>query len=162
MNQSILLIGGNLGPRELHLQEAVALIHAEAGAVTRASALYETAPWGKVEQPAYLNQALLIDTPLDAHALLVKVLEIEHRIGRIRREKWGARVIDIDVIFYNDAVLSLPDLKVPHPQLQHRRFVLVPIAEIAPDWMHPTLHKTVRELLDVTLDALPVNRVNFQ
>lgn len=159
MNQSILVIGGNLGPREQHLREAVDLIHAEAGPVRKASALYETAPWGKVEQPGYLNQALLIETTLEAPALLEKLLDIEHRIGRIRREKWGARVIDIDIIFYNDAIIQTPALKVPHPQVQHRRFVLVPIVEIAPGWMHPVLKKNMTQLLAETADTLEVHQV---
>lgn len=136
------------------------MIGAEAGTVLKQSALYETAPWGNVEQPGYLNQALLIDTALDANALLEKVLDIEHRIGRIRREKWGARVIDIDVIFYNQDVIATPALKVPHPQLQNRRFVLVPMAEIVPEWVHPVLGKTVLQLLDECPDQLSVTKVN--
>src|SRR5262245_46814055 len=102
MNTAILLIGGNLGNRTAHLQQAVQLIDQQAGQVTKVSALYETAPWGNVQQPDYLNQALQITTPLEPLALLHAVMEIERAIGRIRQEKWGARVIDIDIIFYND------------------------------------------------------------
>ena len=159
MNTAILLIGGNLGNRTAHLQQAVQLIDAQAGKVTHASALYETAPWGNVQQPDYLNQALQIATPLEPLQLLQTVMQIERTIGRIRQEKWGARVIDIDIIFYNDAVLSLPELKLPHPRMQYRRFVLAPLNEIAPDWVHPVLQKPVSELLEECKDDLPARKV---
>lgn len=158
MNRAILLIGGNLGDRTGNLQKAVQLIAETAGEVLQTSALYQTAPWGAVDQPDYLNQGIEIRTSLDALTLLHTLLEIERKIGRIRQEKWGSRVIDIDLIFFNDAVLSLPELKVPHPQMHLRQFVLVPLLEIVPDYVHPVLHKTVRELAAGCPDTLPVNR----
>jgi len=158
MNTAILLIGGNLGNRTGNLQKAVQLIAETAGEVIQTSALYQTAPWGAVDQPDYLNQGVEIRTSLDALTLLHTLLEIERKIGRIRQEKWGARVIDIDLIFFNDSIHSLPELKVPHPRMHLRRFVLVPLLEIIPDYMHPVLHKTVRELAATCPDTLPANR----
>jgi 2-amino-4-hydroxy-6-hydroxymethyldihydropteridine diphosphokinase len=156
MNTAILLIGGNLGNRTENLQQAVQTIHQQAGKVVKVSALYETAPWGNVQQPDYLNQALQIETELGPLPLLHTLLEIERSIGRIRQEKWGARVIDIDIIFYNDAVISGPELKVPHPRMQNRLFVLVPLNEILPGWEHPVLHEPISALLAQCKDELPV------
>ncbi|SDH51074.1 2-amino-4-hydroxy-6-hydroxymethyldihydropteridine diphosphokinase [Chitinophaga filiformis] len=160
MNKAILLIGGNLGDRTGNLQQAVEQIDKQVGKVEKISALYETAAWGHVEQPDYLNQALLVSTGMDARTLLQTVLAIEHHIGRIRRQKWGARVIDIDIIFYNDAIINEPDLKIPHPQMQFRQFVLVPLTEIIPDWQHPVLHQPVSTLLENCTDTLPAIKYN--
>jgi 2-amino-4-hydroxy-6-hydroxymethyldihydropteridine diphosphokinase len=156
MNTAILLIGGNLGNRTANLQQAVQSIHQQAGKVVKASALYETAPWGNVQQPDYLNQALQIETGLQPLDLLHTLMNIERNIGRIRQEKWGARVIDIDIIFYNDEVIVLPELKIPHPRMQNRRFVLAPLNEILPDLVHPVLHQNIRTLLAACKDELPV------
>ncbi|WP_143309258.1 2-amino-4-hydroxy-6-hydroxymethyldihydropteridine diphosphokinase [Chitinophaga vietnamensis] len=159
MNTALLLIGGNLGDRAANLGKAVQEINAAAGVVTKTSALYQTAPWGVVDQPDYLNQALELRTEMDALTLMHTLLETERRIGRLRQGKWGARVIDIDMIFFNDEILSLPELKLPHPRMQLRRFVLTPLAEIAPDYVHPVLHKTVSELLAICPDHLPVHQI---
>ncbi|MBW8684577.1 2-amino-4-hydroxy-6-hydroxymethyldihydropteridine diphosphokinase [Chitinophaga rhizophila] len=158
MNKAILLIGGNLGDRTGHLREAVRRINEEIGQIVKISSLYETAAWGDVAQPDYLNQALFVSTDMDERTLLHTVLEIEQQIGRVRRQKWGARVIDIDIIFYNDAIINMPDLKVPHPQMQFRQFVLVPLQEIIPEWEHPVLHQTVRILLQNCTDQLPARK----
>ncbi|RAJ05290.1 2-amino-4-hydroxy-6-hydroxymethyldihydropteridine diphosphokinase [Chitinophaga skermanii] len=157
MNTSIILIGGNLGNRVEHLQQARELIHAKAGEITAQSALYETAPWGNVQQPDYLNQALQITTSLDPAALLAVTSSIEQEIGRVRQEKWGARVIDIDIIFFNNVVIQSPQLELPHPRMHLRRFVLVPMADIVPSYQHPLLHKSVAELLHECPDHLPVH-----
>jgi 2-amino-4-hydroxy-6-hydroxymethyldihydropteridine diphosphokinase len=159
MNTAILLIGGNLGNRTALLQQAVQLIEQQAGKVVKLSGLYETAPWGNVQQPDYLNQALQISTPLDPLPLLHTLLNIEREIGRIRQQKWGARVIDIDIIFYNDAVIALPELKIPHPRMQNRQFVLVPLNEILPDWVHPVFQQTVHALLAACDDELPAKKL---
>ena len=162
MNKAILLIGGNLGNRIENLQQAVLQIDKLAGKVEKRSALYETAAWGQVQQPDYLNQALQISTELSALELLHTVLEIERQLGRVRQQKWGVRVIDIDIIFYNDAVIDLPELKVPHPQMAFRRFVLVPLQEIIPEWVHPVLQQNVGALLTTCQDTLPVHKYQLQ
>lgn len=162
MNKAILLIGGNLGDRTRHLQQAVEQINAQIGKVEKTSAIYETAAWGHVKQPDYLNQALLVTTELDAITLIHTVLETERQIGRVRQEKWGARVIDIDIIFFNDNVINLPELQVPHPRMQLRNFVLVPVAEIVPGWQHPVLHKDVKTLLAACTDTLPARKFQLK
>ncbi len=158
MNTAILLIGGNLGNRSQNLRRAVDLLNATAGKVVKTSSLYATAPWGGVSQPNYLNQALELQTDLPAPVLLEITMDIEKQIGRVRREKWGSRVIDIDMIFYNDEQIDLPQLKVPHPQMANRRFVLVPLCEIMPDFVHPVLHQTLAQLLEICPDQLPVHK----
>ncbi len=162
MNTAILLIGGNLGDRTGNLRKAVQLIAETAGEVVKTSALYQTAPWGAVDQPDYLNQGLEIRTEMDALTLLHTLLEIERKIGRIRQEKWGSRVIDIDLIFFNDSILALPDLKLPHPRMHLRQFVLVPLQEIIPDYVHPVFQQTVSELAASCQDTLPAIRLNTQ
>ncbi len=159
MNTAILLIGGNLGDPESNLRRAVQLIGERAGRVAQQSALYQTAPWGVIDQPDYLNQGLEIATELDAHSLLTCTLEIERTIGRVRQEKWGSRVIDIDLIFFNGDIISLPDLKVPHPRMHLRRFVLGPLNDIIPDYLHPVMHKTVRQLWESCPDDSPVHKL---
>ncbi|WP_073080851.1 2-amino-4-hydroxy-6-hydroxymethyldihydropteridine diphosphokinase [Chitinophaga jiangningensis] len=159
MNTAILLIGGNLGDREHNLRQAIQLIGERAGQVVQQSPLYQTAPWGVVDQPDYLNQALEITTELDAHSLLTCTLEIERTIGRVRQEKWGSRVIDIDLIFFNGEILSLPDLKIPHPRMHLRRFVLTPLNDIIPAYVHPVMHRTVQQLWESCPDDSPVHKL---
>lgn len=159
MNKVFLLIGGNMGDRLQNLHQAIALLSAAVGPVTQQSAVYETAAWGKTDQPAFLNQALLLDTSLSARELITAVLFVEERMGRHRTEQFGPRVIDIDIMFYNDEVIHEPHLTIPHPQLQNRRFALVPLNEIAPKLVHPVLNKTLEELLVECQDQLAV--VNY-
>lgn len=147
-----------MGDRPKNLREAARLLRERAGAITAESAMYETAPWGDVQQPDYLNQALVLETPLSAVQLLEETMQAEREIGRIRRLKWDSRVIDIDIIFFNNEVITLPHLKVPHPQMQYRRFVLAPLQEVVPDWTHPILQLTVEQLLEACPDPLPVHK----
>ncbi|ATL48126.1 2-amino-4-hydroxy-6-hydroxymethyldihydropteridine diphosphokinase [Chitinophaga caeni] len=156
MNRTILLLGGNLGDRIANLQKAVELIQEKVGQVLSCSKFYETAPWGNPDQPDFINQALVVDTPLRPVQLMLALLEIEKSIGRIRHEKWGSRLIDIDIIFYNDAIIEVHSLQIPHPRMQKRRFVLVPIAEIAPSWVHPELKQDIGNLLASCEDSLEV------
>jgi 2-amino-4-hydroxy-6-hydroxymethyldihydropteridine diphosphokinase len=144
---SYLLLGGNLGDRQANLVAARNGIAAFCGKVVAVSELYETEAWGLKEQAPFLNQALAVDTPLSAEALLDMVLTIEASLGRVRDEKYGPRTIDIDLLFYDDAVISLPQLSIPHPHLHQRRFALVCLNDIAPQLIHPVLSKSVTQLL---------------
>lgn len=158
MNISYLLIGGNQGDRMDYLAKARDNIAGSGGAILKYSSVYETAAWGKTDQPAFLNQALLIQTSLDAPALLSTLLEIELTMGRRRKEKNGARTIDIDILFFNEEILHLPQLTIPHPEIQNRRFALVPMEEIAPQWIHPVFHQTITRLLADCPDKLDVKK----
>lgn len=160
MNKVYLLIGGNMGNRAEQLRKAVELIGQRIGTVVNQSSIYETAAWGKTDQAAFLNQALLVSTPLEPLPLLQMILATELEMGRARLEKNGPRTIDIDIIFYNDAVINQPGLIVPHPAMSQRRFVLTPMAELAPQLQHPVLKKDMQQLLGQCADPLPVHKYN--
>lgn len=153
-----LLLGSNLGDRAGLMQTAAEYIGERIGNVTRASALYETAPWGGIEQPAFLNQVLEVNTVLAPEEVLRIILEIEHESGRVRYERWGARHLDIDLLYFGKTVMDTPRLTVPHPRLHERRFTMVPLAEIAPNFVHPVLEKTNAELLEVCMDKEEVKK----
>jgi 2-amino-4-hydroxy-6-hydroxymethyldihydropteridine diphosphokinase len=141
-----LLLGSNLGDRQGYLRQAINLIETEIAPLSIASSVYETQSWGKTDEPDYLNQVICIETNLSAHRILKKILNIEHMMGRKREVKWGSRIIDIDILFYGNDIISEPNLVVPHPQLHNRMFTLAPLAEIAPGFVHPLLGKHIFEL----------------
>jgi 2-amino-4-hydroxy-6-hydroxymethyldihydropteridine diphosphokinase len=145
MNDNYLLTGGNVGNRLHYLQKAYELIESKVDAIVKKSSIYQTAPWGFTQQQPFLNQVLCITTTLEPAALLNQLLSIELQLGRQRMEKMGPRVIDIDILFYGNKVVSTPDLVIPHPRITERRFVLTPLNEIAPDFIHPVFNKTIRE-----------------
>jgi 2-amino-4-hydroxy-6-hydroxymethyldihydropteridine diphosphokinase len=159
MNKAYLLTGGNEGNSFSYLQQATAKIEEFCGRIVQRSSLYETAAWGKTDQPVFLNQAVLLLTNLGAVPLLTELLRVETSLGRRRVEKYGQRIIDIDIIFFNEEIYDLPDMKIPHPEIQVRRFVLEPMNEIAPDYFHPILHKTIGELLRECADPLDVKKL---
>jgi len=159
MNKAYLLTGGNIGQPEANLAQALELIEKQCGKVSARSSLYETAAWGRNDQPAFLNQALLVETELEAGELLDRLLAIEKSIGRVRLEKYGPRVIDIDILLFNDDVYNEPHLKVPHPQLPNRRFALTPLEEIAGNYVHPVLGETIAQILKECPDKLPVKKL---
>jgi len=159
MTLAYLLLGGNLGDRFAQVSNALQNIERDVGTVISRSSLYETEAWGKEDVPAYLNQVVAVDTELTARELLETVQEIEKRMGRARMEKWGSRLIDIDILFYGEECIDEPDLIIPHPFLAQRKFTLIPLNEIAADLIHPVFHKTVRELLSELKDPLTVLKV---
>jgi len=159
INRTYLLLGSNLGDRELYLERAVQLISEKVGIVIAKSSVYETEPWGNTNQPGFLNLALGVDTKLSPLALLEMVLEIEKTLGRIRHEKWGSRLIDIDIILYGDESITIDNqLQIPHAEMQNRKFVLEPLAEIAPNLIHPIFGKTIIEILTTLTDTLSVSK----
>jgi len=154
-----LLLGSNLGDRAGRLAQARADLAATAGRVVAASSLYKTAAWGLEDQPAFLNQVLAVETILDGPTLLAACQAAEQQQGRERRVHWGARTLDVDILFFGQEIIVAPSLTVPHPALPARRFALVPLAELASQLVHPQLHRTIAELLAACPDQLAVTRV---
>lgn len=156
-----LLLGTNMGDRLKNLQVAKHRVSKEAGSVLRESSIYKTAPWGDTQQPDFYNQVIELETQLPPEALLEKILEIEKQMGRTRAEKWGPRLIDIDILFYNDQVVASSSLIIPHSSLHLRRFTLVPLAEVAGEFRHPILEKSLTQLLEECPDELPVEKIEL-
>ncbi len=143
-------LGSNLGDRAAQLIDARRAIDALTDtAVTASSSVYETAPVGPIEQGAFLNAVLRVETSLDPQALLLELQAIESAAGRQRAQQWGPRTLDCDLLFFGDEVLESDDLQVPHPRIAERRFVLQPLCDIDPGWTHPVLNQSMRSLLDV-------------
>ncbi|KRT15463.1 2-amino-4-hydroxy-6-hydroxymethyldihydropteridine pyrophosphokinase [Pedobacter ginsenosidimutans] len=155
-----LLLGGNLGNREANLKRAIELVNDKIGNVIAISSLYETAAWGKTNQPAFLNQAVSLQTRLTALEVLERALGIEQELGRVRKDKWGERLIDIDLILFGNEIINIPDkLQVPHPHMQDRKFVMEPLAEIAPEVVHPVLGETILSICHNIEDPLEVKKL---
>ena len=153
----ILLLGTNLGNREHHLDNARSQLCKRVGSITKKSSIYQTASWGIKEQPDFLNQALMIEATIPPYDVLKQILTIENQMGRIRSEKkYISRTIDIDIIFFDRCIVDEPGLNIPHPKLTERRFVLEPLAELIPDFVHPILGKDMKELLRECLDPSDV------
>lgn len=156
MNVATLLLGCNLGNCESTFDETVHLLNINCGRITKISARYRTAPWGYSEQNDFLNQVVMLETNLTPYELLNKTIEIEIKLGRLRDILNGPRTIDIDILFYNDLEVITNDLIIPHPRLHLRKFTLIPLNEIIPEYKHPTLNKTIAQLLRECDDKLNV------
>lgn len=157
MNIVYLLLGGNEGNRIDNLSQASVLIAQELGSIVSASPIYETAAWGNENQANFLNQAIKVNTLSNPTETLHIINHIENTLGRQRKEHWGARTIDIDILYFNDIILNSARLVIPHPELQNRRFALVPLLYIAANLTHPIFAKTTRELLNECADKLEVH-----
>lgn len=147
MDTAYLLTGSNMGERLENLQKANSLIEQRCAKIVQQSAIYETAPWGLLDQPAFFNQVIAIETTLSPYELMADLLKIEEIIGRIRTVKMGPRIIDLDILIYEQLIVNSSSLQIPHPALPIRRFALTPLNEIAPDLIHPILQKKISTLL---------------
>lgn len=161
MNIAYLLIGGNLGNRSANLQKAIHLIEQNCGQIVQLSAIYETAAWGLTDQPSFYNQAIKLQTILEPVTLMQQLLNIETEMGRIRTIKLGPRIIDLDMLFYDQRILNTDFLVIPHPAITKRRFALLPLAEIAPQFIHPVYSKTIELLLVECPDQLDVQKLSI-
>lgn len=160
MNKLILGLGGNEGNVLETFQKVERLIKNNVGEILKHSSTYQTAAWGNTNQPDFLNKVIEVETNLTVQDCLKRVLEIEQKLGRVRTaQKWTARTIDIDILFYNNVIIKQENLVVPHPYLQERKFVLIPLHEIHPDFVHPSLNKTVHELYLDCNDTLEIKMV---
>ena len=156
MNTLYLILGGNLGDRKANIDEALRLIEVSLGDLLKVSKYYQTAAWGNTQQPDFLNLACAVATEKDADECLNILLVIEQSLGRVRLEKWGARLIDIDILYFNNDIIATENLTVPHPEIANRKFVLVPLCDIAPRFVHPQLQWTNQQLLAQLNDPLEV------
>ena len=157
-NKTWLLLGSNIGNPLQQLSKARKYIQKGIGKICRESSIYTTAAWGKNDQPDFLNQVIVVETSLTAMEAMKTILSIEQKMGRVRTKKNAPRLIDIDILFYNKEIHSDKMLSVPHPLLQERRFVLVPLNELSPNLIHPVLRKTTHRLLTECTDPLPVKK----
>ena len=148
-----------MGNSQQQLAKAISNIEKKIGRVIRRSGLYQTAAWGKTDQPDFLNQVIIVETGLRAIQTMQKILFIEKKMGRIRTEKNAPRIIDIDILFFDKQVINEKGLVIPHPALQLRRFVLVPLNELSPVFIHPHLKKTIHQLLLKCPDKLDVKKI---
>jgi len=142
----ILHLGSNIGDRIGHLKRAITLIGEKIGSVEQESGYYETEAWGEMEQDDFINQGISLQSTRSAEEILKEILSIEEQMGRLRLKKWGPRIIDIDLIFYGETILASDELTLPHPRLHLRNFVLIPLLELIPDFIHPEFKKSIEEL----------------
>lgn len=157
MNEVYLQLGSNIGERLDNLNQSIKVIIERIGNVLEKSSVYESTPWGVENQRNFLNQVIFVKSNFDPYTILDLVLQIEKDMGRIRIEKWGERIIDIDILFIDDLIIESENLCIPHEFIAKRKFVLQPMCEIAPGFIHPKLNKTISQLLEECIDDEKVN-----
>ena len=160
MNEVFLMLGGNLGDRLNFLDAAINLIEQRIGKIFRKSSIYETEPFGIAEQPYFLNQVVTVLNDFSANDLMKTILEIEEQLGRTRNLKWAQRNIDIDILFLGDKVFNETNVTIPHPGIEFRNFVLVPLNEVIPDFVHPVINKPITEIMSKCNDPLAVKVID--
>ena len=153
-------LGGNIGNTLEIFQNALQAIEKDLGKIIQKSSIYQTAAWGKEDQNDFLNQVILLETPLDAKLLLDSLLTIELNLERKRIQQWGPRTIDLDLLSFDQVIIQTEHLYLPHPRIQERKFVLIPLVELDPTWEHPMLRKSASELLDNCTDQLKVKKLS--
>ncbi|MEY3631404.1 MAG: 2-amino-4-hydroxy-6-hydroxymethyldihydropteridine diphosphokinase [Bacteroidota bacterium] len=158
ITQLFLSLGGNLGNTREIFEGAYPLIEKKIGKISVYSSIYQTEAWGPIPQADFLNQVLLVSTGLQPQACLGELLAIEREFGRERKERWGPRTLDLDILFYGDMIIAESDLSIPHPRIAERKFILAPLAEIAPSFTYPASNKTMLALLEECEDSSQVNR----
>ncbi|MDI6728855.1 MAG: 2-amino-4-hydroxy-6-hydroxymethyldihydropteridine diphosphokinase [Thermodesulfovibrionales bacterium] len=146
-------IGSNMGDRQANCRNAIGRLKDKGIVIKKASSMYETKPWGLEEQPDFINMAVEAETGLSPEELLKTLKEVEKEMGRKETVRWGPRIIDLDILFYDDIVINMEHLHIPHPLLHKRDFVLLPLSEIAPDKIHPVLKKNIRQLKEELYSA---------
>lgn len=160
-NQTVLLLGGNIGDRKAILKQALERLELNLGNLIQLSSIYETEAWGNKNQDSFYNQVAVFETSYSAQRVLEIILQIETELGRKRTEKWGSRTIDIDILFYNNEIITEESLEIPHPFLHLRKFTLVPLDEIMPNYVHPRLNQSIRTLRNLmeSEDLLIVKKI---
>ncbi len=160
-NKVVIGLGGNVGNVEQTLLKAIQEIENQIGEATAQSRIYETEAWGVTNQPLFLNQVIIVKTAYNAHKVLKICMLIEQQLGRIRikNKKWHKRVMDIDILFFNDEIINTLSLKVPHPYLHERNFVLVPLLDLMPNYVHPVLQQSILTLQKMSKDKLKVSPI---
>ena len=159
-NQAYISLGGNVGNTQEIFQKALEEIYQHIGKITKKSSLYQTAAWGNTQQNDFINQVICINTLSSAHDLLDSLLTIEIKLDRVREEIWGPRTLDLDILYFNQEIIESPTLIVPHQRIKERKFILIPMNEIASDHVDPLSNQPVAQLLANCIDELAVTKIS--
>lgn len=157
MNKAVILLGSNIGDSQGHLINALQLLADSVGEIVAKSGVYQTQPWGNTDQASFLNLLIILETSLSPEKLMEALLSIENQMGRQRITKWEPRIIDLDIIYFNDWIINSEHLSIPHPLMQERKFVLAPLVQILPDFMHPVLGMDSKSLLMACSDESEIS-----